>query len=365
MSEQAIVGYWVFICCFSGGSGGGSIQTWRLDPKSGSLTFIAETTVGVSSPLFARADASGSFLYVADFVKECEGQPGGAICAYSIDRQTGTLTYLNRQNAGGSVPCYITVGPGTQGGRHALVANYGSGSVSSLPIGADGRLAPACDVRQHAGADAKLKPKAHSIVTDPAGRFALAADLGVDRVFVYRLDSGTGALTPHNPPFVQSKAGSGPRHLAFHPRLNMLYAMTEVDNTVIAMRYDPASGSAEIVQVMATLPEGFEGKNHGADIHVHPNGKFIYASNRGHDALATFAIDQNDGKLSFVAHQPTLGKFPRSFAIEPAGGLMVVGNEHSGEVRVFRINADSGLIAPVGEAHQMKGPACVALVPCG
>lgn len=351
----------LYVSCFTGDST--NLQAFGMDRQTGRLSARAGTSAGLAGPLYVASTASGRFLYLADYVKECDGERGGAICAFAIDRGTGKPIYLNRKPARGEVPCYVSV---TRDGRFALVANYGDGSVSVLPIGSDGRLGDAVQRIAHdpatVGEDARTKRNAHSIILSADQRFAFAADLGLDAIMVYRFDAVSGQLTPSDPPFVRTAKKAGPRHLAFHPNNGFLYAMTEYDNTVIVMAYDAAKGTLRIIEALPALPAGFEAKSYGSDIHLHPGGRFLYAANRGHDSIAMFQVDPDHGTLTSLGHESTRGQFPRGFAIDPDGRFLLVGNEKSDAVVTFAIDQQTGRLAATGDVTHVSKPSGLCFV---
>jgi len=251
-------------------------------------------------------------------------------------------------------------------GACALVANYGGGSVACLPISPDGRLRPATTVIQHQGSSVDPRrqqgPHAHCIVLDAAGRFAFAADLGLDKILIYRFDPAAGRLSPADPAFVRVAPGAGPRHFAFRPDGRFAYVINEMGCTVTAFAYNSDTGSLRTVQSITTLPPGFDGANTGAEIAVHPSGRFLYGSNRGHDSIVAYAIDRRTGRLTCIAHQPSGGKTPRNFSIDPTGKYLLAANQASGNVVVFRIDPRSGRLQPTGHAVDVPSPVCVAMM---
>jgi 6-phosphogluconolactonase len=246
-------------------------------------------------------------------------------------------------------------------GKVLLAANYGGGSVTSVPIGADGRLGTPASVIQHKGRGADPRrqkgPHAHSINPDPTNKFAVAADLGIDKLLVYRLDTAKGVLTPHDPPFAKLAPGAGPRHLAFHPSGRFAYVINELNSTVTSFAY--GSGKFETLQTIGTLPQGFEGSNSTAEVLVHPSGKFLYGSNRGHNSIAIFAIDAGTGKLAVVGHEPVRGDWPRSFCIDPTGAFLLTANRRTNNVVVFRIDGKTGRLTATGHEATIPAAICV------
>jgi 6-phosphogluconolactonase len=282
--------------------------------------------------------------------------------AFAIDPKSGKLTSLNQESSGGAGPCHLIV---DGAGRCVLVANYGGGSVAALPIHPDGRIAHASAFVRHQGKSVdprrQDKPYAHSINLDAAGRFAFAADLGADKVFVYRYDGARGTLVANDPPAAKVAPGAGPRHFAFHPNGRAAYVINELDSTVTAFRYDPEKGILTETQAVSTLPSGFTGKSWTAEVVVHPSGKFLYGSNRGHDSIAIFAIDAS-GKLTVVGHQPTQGKTPRNFAVDPTGRFLLAANQDSNTIVLFRIDRQRGRLEPTGDVVEAPMPVCIKMM---
>ncbi len=340
------------------GKGSEGIYVYRLDPSTGALTSVSKTA-GLENPSFLAIDPKGRCIYA---VRE-SGRQGGAVVALSRNSTTGELTILNEQPSGGQGPCYVTV---DREGRFLFVANYGSGHVAMLPIADDGRLQPATSVVQHEGSSVNPNrqkgPHAHCVVLDAGNRYALAADLGIDKVMVYRPDFEQGKLLPNDPPFVRSEPGSGPRHIAFHPTGKYVYVIEELSSTIAAYTYDADAGTLKPFQKIGTLPAGFQGANTCADIHVHPSGRFLYGSNRGHNSIAIFAVDDKTGGLRLLGHEPTQGKTPRNFAIDPSGTFLLVANQDSGTIVSFRINQDLGALIPTGQVCRVSMPVCLKMV---
>ncbi|MGH2367131.1 MAG: lactonase family protein, partial [Chloroflexota bacterium] len=287
----------------------------------------------------------------------------GSVSAFAVDSATRHLTLLNRQPSGGAGPCHVSVHPT---GRHVFVANYGSGHVAALPIQADGQLGAATDVVQHKGKgpDARRQagPHAHFITPDPAGRYVLACDLGIDQVLVYRWDGaagGAGKLVPNDPPAAAAPPGAGPRHLAFHPSARFVYVLNEIASTLSAFAYDPERGTLQMLETVSTLPEGFAGRNSTAQIVVHPSGRFVYGSNRGHDSIAIFAIAQDTGKLTALGHESTQGQTPRNFNVDPTGTFLLAANQNTNTIVTFRIEQEKGTLTPTGQVTETPSPVCL------
>jgi 6-phosphogluconolactonase len=343
------------------------IYVSRLDLASGALTppeLVAETP----NPSFLAVHPSGNFLYAANEVRTLNDQPGGAVSGFAVDRSTGKLTALNQQSSRGSGAVYLVV---DKAGRNVLVSNYGGGSVAVLPIENDGRLKPASAFIQHtapnAATEKQVRPRAHSVNLDPANRFAYVADLGLDQVRIYRFGSEAGSLEPSEPPFVSLDPGAGPRHFAFHPKGRFAYVINEKHVTLTAFSHDAERGGLTPIQTISTLPAGepVEIGYSTAEVQVHPSGRFLYGSNRGHNSIAVFTIDQKSGRLTFVEAKPTQGAGPRGFGIDPTGAYLLVAHQRSDSVVVFRIDPASGRLKPTGHTIALGSPACVKFVELG
>jgi 6-phosphogluconolactonase len=340
------------------------IYVSRLDPGSGKVT-APELAAGTESPSFLAVHPEKPFLYAANEIRTFEGKEMGSVTGFTVDRQTGRLTPLNAQGSGGTGPVFVTV---DKTGRNVLVSNYGGGSVASLPIGADGRLEPPSAFVQHTGSSVhptrQRAPRAHSINLSPSNRFAYVPDLGLDKVLIYRFDAAKGSLTPADPPFAAVKPGAGPRHFAFHPLGRFAYVINEMNVTLTAFRVDPERGALTEIQMLSTLPEG-QSVQEGfstAEVQVHPSGRFLYGSNRGHDSITVFAIDEKMGRLTFVQNEPTQGRGPRGFGIDPMGQYLFAANQRSDSVVVFRIDRQTGRLSPTGQTLEVGSPAAVTFV---
>ena len=346
---------------FVDGKGEG-IYVFRLDPSTGVLTHAA-TVRGVVNPSFLVVDLQGHRLYA---VNEITGDHGshGTVSAFAVDPETGGLTFLNRQSSHGLAPCYVSL---DVTGRYVLVANYESGSLCVLPVQDDGRLGEATDVvRLHGSGPNPQRqegPHAHMILPGPGGRTLFAVDLGTDKIMLYHLHQERGTLMPADPPWAQLAPGTGPRHLAFHPNGQFAYVIGELRSTVTVLRYHEGGGRLEHVQALSTLPVGFKGQNLGAEIAVAPSGRFAYASNRGHDSIVIYEVDQPTGRLSLVGHEPSQGAGPRFFTIDPAGHLLLVANQDSDTVATFRIDQDSGELEATGHVTDVPTPVCLRFLP--
>lgn len=351
----------VYVGTYTGPKSKG-IYRMHLDLATGQLS-PAEVAAETPSPSFLALHPSGRFLYAANEVADFQGK-NGSISAFALDPKTGGLTFLNKQSSHGDGPCHLIV---DRAGKNVLLANYGAGSIACLPIGADGKLGDATAAIQHQGSSVDKSrqegPHAHSINLDHDNRFAFAADLGLDKVLVYRFNPGKGTLVPNNPPSASVDPGSGPRHFAFHPKGRTAYVINEMKSTVTAFTYDPKAGMLTPMQTLSTLPAGFTGNTSCAEVQVHPSGKFLYGSNRGHDSIATFKIDAATGRLTATGHQSTGGKTPRNFSIDPTGKYLLAANQGSDNIVVFKINPDTGALTPTGQSVEVPSPVCVKMLP--
>jgi len=342
------------------------IYAFRFDAATNELTPLgvaAETT----NPSFLAIDPTRRFLYAVNEVSNYKGASSGAITAFSINHRTGKLSLLNQLPSGGADPCYIAF---DKTGNFALVANYTGGSIAVFPVRKNiqgaGHIAESSAFVQHTGSsidkERQQAPHAHWIETTPDSRFAIAADLGLDKLVVYRFDAKTGALTPNNPPYATLDPGAGPRHLAFHPNDKFVYALNELQSTITAFTYDKIRGTLQKLNTVSALPKNFSGSNTAAEIKVHPSGKFLFASNRGDDSIAAFSINAHTGDLTLIDFFPTQGKTPRNFEIDPTGKLLLVANQDSNNIVVFRIDPGTGRLTPTGQTLNVPAPVCLKFV---
>jgi 6-phosphogluconolactonase len=316
------------------------------------------------NPSFLAIHPSGKFLYAVNEVGDFGGARSGAVSAFAFDAKAGKLTFLNQASSRGADPCYVVA---DSTGKNVLLANYSSGTVAVVRLGKDGRLGEASMVIQHTGSSVDKArqegPHAHSINLSADNRFAIAADLGLDKLLVYRFDAERGTLEANDPPFAKVNPGAGPRHFAFHPNGRFAYVINEMRSTVTAFSYDPARGVLGNLQTLSTLPPGFSGQNDDAEVRVHPSGKFLYGSNRGHDSIAEFKIDPERGTLTLVGNTPTQGKTPRDFNLDPTGANLFAANQDSDNVVIFRIDAATGRLTPTGHVLSVPSPVCVRFLP--
>jgi 6-phosphogluconolactonase len=348
----------VYIGTYTTGRSEG-IYVCLLDLASGQLRQV-DVAKGVANPSFLTVDPKRRFLYAVNEVKEFEGKAAGAVSAFSIDDRTGALKLINQQSSGGPGPCHLSL-DGT--GKFLLVANYDAGSVEVLPI-REGALGAPTDFVQHRGSSVnpnrQVGPHAHCVVTDKSNRRVFVSDLGLDKIMIYAFDSRTGKLTSNEKPWAQTKPGAGPRHFAFHNNGRWAYVINELDSTMSAFAYDRASGELRETQTISTLPASFSGKSYCAELQVALSGKFLYGSNRGHDSIVVFSIDQTTGRLSVVDHTSTQGKVPRNFAIDPAGRWLLAANQNSDNVVSFAMDPRSGKLSPTRHSIEIPAPVCVS-----
>ena len=338
---------------------GEGIYQYRMDPATGALEFDSNTT-GVMNPSYLAIHPTQRFLYAVNELKMYEDKPTGTVSAFAADAKSGRLEFLNRQLTHGTDPCHVVV---DAKGRHVFVANFMSGSVCVLPVQRDGSLGEASDFIQHLGSSVdpvrQKGPHAHSVTLDRANRFAFVPDLGLDKLMVYTFDRTRGMLEPHAVAWIKVKPGAGPRHVALHPGGKFAFLINELDSTLAALSFNARKGVFRELQVVPTLPAGFQGESTCADVQVAPSGRFVYASNRGHDSLVIYKIDRRTGKLAYVGHQSTQGRTPRQFEIDPTGRFLLVGNQDTDTIVPFRIDLKTGALAPTGQVLQVPTPVCV------
>ena len=361
MSKQNNEEILVYIGTYTRGRSEG-IYVYRMKKSSGALEFVS-VAKGINNPSFVAIDPQKRYLYAVSEVGGGANKPSGAVNAFSIDPATGGLIYLNQQSSRGNGPCHLSV---DQTGRFVIVVNYGSGSVSVLPIHSDGKLGEATDFVQHQGSSVNPRrqsgPHAHSVTLDRANRYAFVADLGMDKIMIYQIDLTQGKLKPNDEPWAKVKPGAGPRHFAFHPSDRYAYVINEIDSTLTAFTYDGAHGRLREIQTVPTLPEDFSDTSHCADVHVSPSGKFIYGSNRGHDSIVIFEIDEDTGKLTYAGHESTQGKTPRNFAIDPTGTFLLAANQDTDNIVTFQIDQQTGKLTSTGHITEVPTPVCLKMI---
>jgi 6-phosphogluconolactonase len=347
----------VYVGTYTSGKSEG-IYLYRLNLTSGELKHVA-TTKGVTDPSYLAIAPSRRYLYAVNETEEFAGKKSGAVSAFALNQRTGELSLLNQQPSLGGAPCYVVV---DRTGGFVLAANYSGGNIAVLPVRSDGSLGAATDVKQDAGSSINRErqegPHAHCVVLDPANRFAYACDLGTDKIMSYRFDRRRGKLVPNAVPWVKLKPGAGPRHLVFHPTGDYAYVINELHATITAFAQE-RNGNLKELETVATLPADFKDENTSADIHVSPDAKFLYCSNRGHDSIAAFEINPRNGKLTFIAHEPTAGKTPRNFAIDPTGAFLLVANQNSDNIVTFRRDRKTGRLSATGHVAKVPSPVCL------
>lgn len=329
---------------------GRGIYVYRVDDSTGALTELL-VHPDVRNPAFLALHPARPLLYAVN-----SGSANG-VSAFSVDLADGGLSFLNQKPSHGDGPAHVSVDPA---GAHVAVANYSGGTIALYPIQADGRLGDASSVIAHAGPlgpnpQRQDKAHAHQIPFDPAGGRLFVNDLGQDRTYVYRVDGGK--LLPHDPPFAAANPGAGPRHLDFHPSGRFVYVINELDSTITGFAHD--AGRLSPLHTVSTLPAGFDGSNSTAQIVVHPGGRFVYGSNRGHDSIAIFAIDESSGRLTPAGHTPSGGRTPRNFNVDPSGRYLYALNQDSDNIVLFRIDPASGALAATGHTAVCGSPSCI------
>ncbi len=354
--------YIAYVGTYTSKTNSKGIYAFRFDSEKGQLTPIgvaAETT----DPSFLAVHPNGKYLYAVNEIGNFNGGTSGAVSAFAIDAKTGALKFLNQVPTRGAGPCYVSL---DKTGAFVLVANYDSGSIVSFPVQADGSLGTTSGFVQHSGSgpdkERQEGPHAHWVATSPDNRFALAVDLGLDQVIVYGFNSSTGIFTTMLSGFAKVKPGAGPRHLAFHPDGKFAYVLSEVESSVTVFSYQPKTGALTSLQTISALPKDFSGHKEAAEIAVHLSGKFLYTSNRGHDSIAVFAIDEKKGTLRSLGQVLTGGKTPRHFAIDPTGSYLLAENEESNNIVIFHIDPATGSLTPTGQTVEVPSPVCLTFV---
>ncbi len=341
------------------------VYVYKFNEETGALSKLF-TVKNVAEPSYLTIDKDRKYLFAVNELLEYEGAKAGAVSAFAIDQKTGDLKFINKVSSLGGAPCFITT---SENKKFALVANYLGGNAASFPINADGSLSAAVDLKQNAGTgpnrDRQEAAHAHSITLDEKNRFAALCDLGVDKIFIYEFDDQTGRLkTNPNQPFFAAKAGAGPRHFAFHKNGKNAFVANELDLSVTSLAYDDRKGTLREIQTVPTLPSGASSKGATcADLHISPNGKFVYASTRAHDSLTVFKFDEKTGRLETIQNIPTGGKTPRNFTIAPNGKFLLAANQTSGSIIVFAVDEQTGKLTPTANKADVPAPVCLKLIP--
>ncbi|MEM7129709.1 MAG: lactonase family protein [Chloroflexota bacterium] len=338
------------------------IYVYKLNLETGELTYQSKAT-GIDNPAFLAISPSQKYLYSVNEVMERDGKKVGGVSAFQLDTEAGELSFLNTESSEGPGPCHLMV-DATE--KYVLAANYGGGSVCVLPIQPDGSVGPATDFIQHQGSSVNPNRQeaahAHSINVDASNRYAYVPDLGMDKVVIYDLNVEAGKLTPNAQAFIEAAPGVGPRHFDFHPNGRFAYVINELGNSVTGYVFDESTGSLTEISTAPTLPDDFDGNNTTADIHVHPSGKFLYGSNRGHDSIAIFTVDETTGELTPAGHEWTQGKTPRNFGIDPTGKLLLAANQDTGSIATYFIDQESGGLTPTGHVADVPTPVCIKMI---
>jgi 6-phosphogluconolactonase len=348
----------VYVGTYTGETSKG-IYAFRFDDSTGGLTpigLVAETP----SPSFLTAGANGRFVFAVNELQSFEGAASGSVSSFAVDPATAKLTGISVQSSRGAGPCHLAL---DRTGRYLAVANYSGGNFALFPVGADGRLQPATRVVAGSRSDpaaSPARPLGHMVGFDARNRFMVAADKGLDRLLVYRFDPSKGELTPNRPSFVELPAGSGPRHFAFHPNGTWLFAINELAATITTFSWDPESGRLTASGSVSTRPADVA-TGSTAEIVVHPNGRFVYGSNRGHDSIAVFAVGSG-GALTLVEYQSTRGRTPRNFALDPTGRWLIAANQQSHTLAVFSIDQKTGALSPVGGLTSVGSPVSILFI---
>jgi 6-phosphogluconolactonase len=344
-----------------------SIFLYKLNRLTGALTFLKGFKGGENSSYFVF-DVQHQFLYAVNECEKYQGIASGAVCAFAVDRKTGFLSLLNRTSSLGCLPVYITLGPN---GKCALVANYKGGNISVFPIQANGQLATASKLIQlqnHGTGPNKERqesPHAHCITLSPDGRFVFVTDLGNDRVIAYQMHPDGSELSPDTAiTAFKSHPGAGPRQLSFHPNGRFAYLIHELHSIIIALAYNQHTGTFTEIQAVSTLPAGYQKENKCGGIRLTSDGSFLYASNRGHNSLAVYTIDDISGKLTYLENIPSGGAWPREFTVVKGNNILLVANQHSGTVDSFKINPNSGCLTHSGYQVKVAKPVFIETLEC-
>jgi 6-phosphogluconolactonase len=342
--------------------GSKGIYAYRFDSATGKSTALGLAAES-AEPSFLAIAPSGKFLYAINEMSQFNGQPTGAVSAFAIQPKTGKLMLLNQVSSRGDGPAHIAL---DRSAKYALVSNYDQGSVAVFPLLKDGRLGEATAFVQHKGSSVNPKrqegPHAHAAVFSPDNRFTIVADLGLDQLLVYRFDAALGTLGS-DPQIVRAVPGAGPRHLAFDGAGRHLYVINEMESTVVTYAYDAENGRLSELQIVSALPKGFARTSEAAEIEMHASGTFLFASNRGDDSIAVFAVNAKDGTLTPVEIDSTGGKTPRNFALDPTGAWLLAANQDSDDIVVFRVDPGSGHLTQDGPVLRVSSPVCVRFVP--
>ena len=353
--------YYLYVGTYTGPNSKG-IHAFHYDPAQLALEPLG-TVAEMAQPSFLALSPDRRFLYAVSELGN-NGKSEGYVYSFAIDEASGKLAFLNRQPSGGGGACHLVV---DKSGKFLLVANYGSGSAASFSLKPDGFIGDRVSKIQFDGSGPnparQRGPHAHAVVLSPDNRFLFVPDLGADRIQILRFDSSTGTLARNTPADVAVKPGAGPRHFTFSPDGRFAYLLCEMGSLVIAFRYDSPTGSLTEIQAASTLPDGFADENNSAEIEVDPTGRFLYASNRGHDSIAVFSIDQQTGKLDRTQIEPTQGRTPRNFTIDPTGRHLLAADQDTDRIVLFDRDVQSGKLTPAGKTVDVPSPVCLLFNP--
>ncbi len=351
--------YRVYIGTYTTGTSKG-IYLGNLNPYIAVLE-LSNTTKFTENPSYIAVHPSGRFLYSVNEVTEYKGKVGGQVSSFNIDEGDGSLSLINQRSSLGADPCYLSIDSSR---KCVFVANYNGGNISVLPILSDGSLGEASQTIKHEGVginpDRQEAPHPHCIISNE-DNYVFVPDLGLDKIMIYRFDTRRSKLIATKGRYVNVQPGSGPRHLVFHPNGLYAYLINELANTVSVFCYDQTTGELDEVNTISSLPKSYIGSNTGADIHIHPSGQFLYVSNRGHNSIALFKIDDDGRKITAINHTSTLGKSPRGFCIDPSGTFLLVANKMSNTIVLFKINKDTGQLT-AGPIVEVPNPTCIKIV---
>jgi 6-phosphogluconolactonase len=349
----------LYVGTYTAPASGHGIYVYELNPTTGQINYLSETSV--ENPSYIAIEASKQYLYS---VSEIDDKDKGQLIAYSIAQDTAALTFINSQPTFGSSSCYVCV---DHSNRYVMVANYGNGKSAAIyQRRADSGIEAASHTVEHQGSGPvstrQERPHAHSILADPTNQYVFVADLGIDKLMSYRLNLDDGQLIANDPASVSLVAGSGPRHFVFHPNGKYAYVIQELNSTISVLRYDSSQGAMEVLQTVPALPDGYALESSCAAIHLSADGKFLYGSNRGHDSIVIYAVDEATGKLTYVDHQSTMGQTPRDFVIDPSGTFLLAANQNSDTVVTFRINRETGKLEETGQIADIPSPVCLKMI---
>lgn len=314
----------------------------------------------IENPSFLVLSRNKKYLYAVSEIGNYENEKSGGIYAYKIDQENHSLHFINSVSSNGAHPCHLTI---DRNDKYVIAANYTGGNISVIKIDDDGSLGERTDFIQHYGKSVNKSrqeaPHTHSVNIDASNKFVVAADLGIDKLMLYKFDDVNGKLNPAEQIYLETKRGAGPRHFTFHPNGKSAFVINELDCTITALHFNPIDYLLEPIETVSTLPDDFKGENTCADIHVHPNGKFVFGSNRGHDSITVFSFDETNGKLSLIQHQSTLGRTPRNFAIDPSGKFLLAANQNSDSIIIFSIDQLTGKLSATNQKIEIPSPVCL------